>query len=108
MLPLLVRVFFVQYNEVFLLMRDNGPAYSWAPCQHVPPFLLTAGAVVAGAVPAVVQYGNTHTHTPSCGTDAHSFPTHFIYNDAHMFHMRPICTSGVYAHPLIDIYDEFI
>lgn len=57
-----VKVFFFLYNEplfliffLLLLMRDNGPAYSRAPRQHVPPSPHTAGAVVAGGLPALVQ-----------------------------------------------------
>ena len=69
-------------------MRDNGPAYSRAPCQHVPPSLLTAGAVVAGALPELVQYNkysNTHTETQRhpVVVRAQSFPTHLNFNDAH-------------------------
>ena len=71
-------------------MRDNGPAYSRALCQHVPPSLLTAGAVVAGALPGLVQYNkysNTHTETQRHPVVAHthSFPTHLNFNDAHIF-----------------------
>lgn len=82
MLSLLVRVFFC-IMSFFLLMRDNGPAYSRAPCQHVPPSLLTAGTVVAGALPALVQYNKysntyTHTHTSTDTQLWHTlfFPTH--------------------------------
>lgn len=84
MRSLLVCVFGIMSCFFLLLMRDNGPAYSWAPCQHVPPSPLPAGAVVAGVLPDTAK----HTHTLVSQTTF----TSTVCSVTHLeIHVRSVC-----------------